>query len=473
MVEMMTQHPGLRGVEHEMKSSKVSNIGDPDTDKDGVGLRLLLPPQDVTDLLVHNYIETFESTYRVLHLPSFFEEYSQCLQSMEQARPAFVALLLVMIAAAYCTKVEKRSLLRGDSTIDREDAASYIRVVESWLALQSHKHVTPITFQIRAIILIAQQVNSIKCKRTYTESGTLVRLAISAGLHRDSEIVNTRHSNPAKKRVTLFDQELRRRVWSTISELDLQVAIDRGLPSTLRDLAIDCGPPLNTDDKDCTVSMDRLPSSKPVSEYTKSSFQHISHRTFDLRQDLASLINGRPQNMSYQDILGYDKRIVQALEDIPRWESHQDREAHISRASLQLQLLHLQILLHRPYVPRASQSKRYDYSAIAHLRAAMQILELHHALFDTGSKILCMMRSDILAAVLSVCYNFSTLGTDHRASSQTTSPRKRPASFVLDQRSSTWTGMVGLIDPFPYLENALSIFESVCTAQKRRFLSAC
>lgn len=412
MGQMVVQHPGLDHVEQEFKGMKVKASEHTSTaDKDGKTLAQLLPQRVVIEQLVRLYVETFESTYRLLHLPSFYEEYYECLKAPERARPVFVALLLAMIATMSCTKHGVPSALRGHSSLDRENAIQWIQAVETWLALQSHKHVNPIIFQLRVVIFIAQQVNCIKPKRTYTASGNLIRLAISAGLHRDGELINLRHDSLAKRRLGLFDQELRRRVWSTISELELQVAIDRGMPSSLRDLAVDCGPPLNVEDEEFTPSMDQVPLSKPTSEYTRSSFQYISHDTFELRQDLVSLINGRSPRIPYENILQYDSKIMQALEDISAWQN-QDHGALVSRTLLQLQMHHLQLLLHRPYVLRASQSKRYDYSAVVHLRAAMSIIDLHQTLVSTGNTVFCIMRSDILAAVLSICYNFCTLGPD-------------------------------------------------------------
>lgn len=422
---MVAQHPGLRNVEQEFKGTKAQAHEHTNTDTDGMTLAQLLPDEGVIDPLVRGYIEAFESTYHVLHLPSFYAEYFQCLDVREQTRPDFIALLLVMMATTYCTNSGESPVLRGDSTLDREHAAHWIRAVDSWLALQSHKHVSPIFFQIHTILFIAQQVNSIKCKRTYRASGNLVRLAISAGLHRDGELVNFRYGNPAERRVTLFDQELRKRIWSSISELDLQVAIDRGMPPTMRELTVDCGSPLNTDDEDFTPSLDQLPLPKPTSEYTNSSFQFLSHKTFDLRQELVSLVNGRPQQLLYEDILQYDRKLMQALEDIPPWQV-QDSGAHVSRTLLQLQLHQLQLLLHRPYVRRAFHSKRYEYSAIVHFKAALNIIDLHQSLFIAGSKVLGMMRGDILAAVLSISYNFSMLEPDHGTSLEPISPSHQP-----------------------------------------------
>ena len=406
MNDMVAQHPGLTQVQKELKGTKTNASDYFVIDKEGENLVPLLPGKQVVDQLVHAYIENFEATHRVLHLPSFFDEYNKCMVAPEQARPPFIALLLVMMATTSCVKPGEPSTLRGDSSLARENADHWIHATESWLALQSQKHVNAIIFQIRVVSFIAQQVNAIKRKRAFTAAGSLTRIAISTGLHRDAETVNLRHGSLVKRRVTFFDQEMRRRIWTTTSELELQTAIDRGMPATMRDLIIDCGPPLNVDDEMLGPSMDQLPLSRSTSEYTRSSFQYISYNTFALRQEIISLINGPSPNLSYEEMLQYDRKILQALDDIPAWHD-QGPESCVSRTSLQLQLNHLQLLLHRPYVLQVSPSKRYDYSAVVHLRAALSILDLHQNLVKKGNNILCMMRSDVLAAVYGICYNYS------------------------------------------------------------------
>ena len=250
MQEMVVQHPGLTYFQEEIKATNIKANKRTDIDRGGKNLSQFLPGKEVVDQLVHIYIENFESTYRVLHLPSFLDEFHEYLKASNRARPSFVALLLVMIATVSCAKPGDRLLLRGDSSLDRENAAQWIQATESWVELQSQKHVTLIMFQIRCIVFIAQQVNSVKRKRTWTTSGNLARIAIAAGLHRDTETVNVRHGDLTNRRVTIFEQEMRRRIWITIAELELQTAIDRGMPVIIRDLIFDCGPPANTNNED-------------------------------------------------------------------------------------------------------------------------------------------------------------------------------------------------------------------------------
>lgn len=405
MKEMIVQHPGLPHVQKELRNMKIKGHGpDEGAPIDAEALLSFLPQKNIADELVRIYIDFFETSYRILHLPSFWEEYSRFWSSPHKARPAFIALLLLMLATTNCIRNSKPSLFRGDSSLGREAATVWIKACDSWLQHQSQKHASLTFFQIHCASLIAKQMNSIKRKRTWTSTGTLLRLAMSAGLHRDAKIVNLRHGGPKDIQVSVFDQEMRRRIWATISELELQTALDRGMPAMMRDLIIDCGPPLNINDEQFDPSTERLSQSGPTSHYTRSSFLHVSHLTWALRLELVSLINAPTQELQYEDLLLYDKRIVQSMDDIPHWSEH---ESAVPRMLLQLQLQQLLLLLHRPYVRYEPQCSRYDYSATVHLKAAMTILDLHHKLTVVRNPVLSLFRNDILGAALSICYNLS------------------------------------------------------------------
>ena len=108
--------------------------------------------------------------------------------------------------------------------------------------------------------------------------------------------------------------------------------------------------------------------------------------------------------MPYEDVLLYDKKIMQCLDDIPHWH---DLESQVARILLQLQLQQLLLFLHTPYARDEPWGSRYDYSAIVHLRSAMTIIDLHDQLLSNRNSFLCLFRHDALNAALSICYNVS------------------------------------------------------------------
>ncbi len=405
MKDMITQHQALEPAQRQLSNTKIKGPGQgvnlPADDKTLISL---LPQKDLADQLVQIYVDNLESTYRVLHLPYFWEEYSNFWNAPQEGRSTFAVILLLILASTYCVKERDSSTFRGDSSVGRETAILWIQACDWWLQSQSQKHTTLAFFQIHCLSFIAKHMNSIKRKKTWTLAGNLMRLALSSGFHRDASIVNLRHATPSAKKVSAFDQEMRRRIWATISELELQAAFDRGMPAMLRDLVEDCGPPLNLDDKEIDPLAAQLPGPRPVSEYTSSSFQHLSRSSWPLRLELLSVINGPPLQMSYEVVLLYDKKIMQHLDEIPLWS---DQASLVPRVLLQLQLQAFLLFLHRPYAREEARSSRYGYSALVHLRSAMNILDLHHQLTSIGNKCLILFRNDVFGAALSICYNYS------------------------------------------------------------------
>jgi len=405
MKDMILQNPRLAHVQRELKNTKVKGPGQDDTiPVSDSTLAKLLPQRKVADQLVRIYVDNFETTYRVLHLPSFWAEYNAFWNAPLDGRPAFVALLLLILAATNCLNGKDPGMFRGDSSAKREIAIMWIRNCDSWLQSQSQKHITLTMFQLHCLSFISKQVNSVKRKRTWTSAGTLARLAMSAGLHRNGHIVNLRHATPSSKKVSVFDQEMRRRIWATVSELELQAALERGMPAMMQGLDSDCGPPSNLEDEDFDHSVEQLPNTKPPSHFTGSSYQHLSRSSWSLRLELVSLINGPESQMPYEDVLLYDKKIMQHLDDIPHWT---DPKGLVPRILLQLQLQQFLLVLHRPYARDESWGSRHDYSAIIHLRSAITMIDLQDQLIKTGSSFLSLFRNDLLGAALSICYNMS------------------------------------------------------------------
>lgn len=405
MSDMILQHPGLAPIQRELKNTKFKDRG-----RDGVilvndnELISMLPEREVTDQIVRIYIENLETTYRVLHLPSFWSEYNALWEAPHQTMPAFVALILLMLATSNCMGENTSILFRGDSSLKRETATMWVDKVDTWLQSQSQKHVSLTYFQIHCLSFIAKQMNSIKRKRLWMSVGNLLRLAMSTGLHRNAQIVNSWHAPQQGKKISVFDQEMRRRIWTTVSELELQAALERGMPTMLRDLVEDCGSPLNIDDEGFDQTSEQLPNSRPSEQFTRSSYQHLSRSSWSLRLELVSSINSSNSQMSYGDVLLYDRKIMQRLGDIPHLN---DQEGLVPRILLQLQLQQLLLYLHRPYARDEPRGSRRDYSAVVHLKSAMVILDLHEQLKKVGRNYLCLFRNDTLRAALSIYYNMS------------------------------------------------------------------
>lgn len=362
----------------------------------------LLPGRETVDRLVRLYFDTFESVYRILHAPTFWTEYQGFWEDPQVARPAFVVIVLLLIAAVNCVAVREQPTYIGDSATARESAILWIEACDMWLQRQSQKHVYLAIWQIRCLVLLAKLSNTVKKKRAWTSAGSLLRQAMSAGFHRDPSLLGAK--------VSIFDQEMRRRLWATMVELELQASIDRGMPSTSAGLPTDVSPVLNVNDEDFGEESQKSPTAKASDDFTAASFLHISRSSLPLRISLNSLLNQLSSQARYEDALMYEEKIMQKLQEIPAGTGLNAGEEgsifpELIRTLLDVQLRQFLILLHGPFARQAQSSSRYSLSKMVCFNAASSIVDQHSKLVASGNHTLLLFRNDIFRAALSICHN--------------------------------------------------------------------
>ena len=462
-------HPRVASVEKDLKGiiarHKRAKRAERNEYHDDAELFALLPDKSVTDRYIATYFATLETTYRVLHQPTFRRDYENLWVNNAQSSSGTVVLALLVIAILRCSVREIDSLkFNGNYTTARETALRHISVCESWLNKQSHKHLTLTTMQVHCLLFIAKQVNLWKRKRLWTTAGSLVRFGMSSGLHRNSDLLN--------KKISCFAQEMRRRLWATMIELELQESIDRGMPAISAGISFDCGLPTNIEDRDLCVKSSIPVFSKPLEDFTATSFLQASQQSLSLRVKLNSIVNGSSGDMSYSDLMAYDESIRQHLRQIPEWdikgdpinpivqaEAYHDpscdetwdtvhkqhpvaetpigalavtserisseasppEESHIkdpflsanqfhpllAKTLLELQLQQFLILLHSPFARSCQKNPLYQGSVMSCYDAAHRVVELHSKLLATGNTILCLLRNDVIRAAFTICHNVS------------------------------------------------------------------
>lgn len=156
-------------------------------------LRDQIPPQHIADKLVQAYLRTFESVFRVLHVPTFLEECSDYFANLELARDEFlITLMLVMaIGIGFCPEVTGWN------------AHAWIHSAQAWLGPSKRKHASIPGVQITCLLLLARQSNNVEADVIVVQVGALLHLAMQTGLHVDPSLL------PA---TSFYDQEIRRRL---------------------------------------------------------------------------------------------------------------------------------------------------------------------------------------------------------------------------------------------------------------------
>ena len=185
----------------------------------------VLPARDVVEPLINLYLDTFEYVHHVLHMPSFCREYTAFWEDCTNRSSGSAATMLLMMACAHPVAHAGSTPLLANFQITHSAVVTWIEAAESWLNVQSQKHLTLTYLQVSCLLVLCKKLNEVKVKRHWTFVGTLLRFAISGGLHRDPSLLGNR--------ISVFEAEMKRRIWASILDIELQTSIDRGLMSML------------------------------------------------------------------------------------------------------------------------------------------------------------------------------------------------------------------------------------------------
>lgn len=358
-----------------------------------------LPEKSVLDVQAALYFQNWETTYRTLHEPSFWEEYRHFWEQRPNniGQVGFAVVLLLVYAIAKCV-TPKDDVFVGDMTTDRQTASDLINLCGAWNSRQPRKRLTLLFFQIQCLLLLAKRVNCLYLKQDWVTSGDLLRMALGAGMHRDPSLL-------AIGKISEFEKEMKKRLWWTIAELELISSIEEGIQSSLTGLYFDTPAPTNLPDDAFSIETLEMPAGRPVDSFTTTSYLLASAESLSLRVHLNQLLNDPSSEIRYADVLHYDSQLNSAISSLPHWGGNR---ATTPTALLHLQLQQFLLMLHRPYAKLAAQQDRFTYSFTAVVSSSSSIITIHDELLAKGSLSLNNSRNDVVRVGLSlsdVAYN--------------------------------------------------------------------
>ena len=358
----------------------------------------MIPSQGVAKSLAELYFDRFEVTYRILHAPKFWKDFNSSWDGSAKADSTFSVILLLVVLIAKTIAPADWIQKTGLDFTGLETAPVIVETCEAWISTQSKKHLTLELFQIRILIHVAKQINNVQLKQTWTSSGTLLRFAMAAGLHREPNLLDNR--------ISLYNKEMRRMLWATIVELDLQASLDRGMASSLGGQRWDCKAPKNIDDDAFDDANQSMPISKPSQDFTSMSFLHLSQKSIHLRTELCSLLNEPVPNLSHEQVLAYADQITILLDELPRWS---DGKEGMVRRVLEIQLRQYLLLIHFRFHQNAPGGEKQNYSTFVCASTAASILQGYRKLRESGYSVYSLSSiGGILRPSLALCQIVST-----------------------------------------------------------------
>ncbi|KAJ5278885.1 hypothetical protein N7478_004257 [Penicillium angulare] len=306
-------------------------------------LKSNLPSKSVCDRLVAIYQRNFEKVHRILHVPSFVRDYNNFWAQSGQDI-SFLSMFLPIVTSVLLVSV----VFDGQSPSSPYSSTDWdylyhnaIAAVQAWMQKLPRKQKTEIaTLQVGALILLARQLHLRPPEEIWSESGSLVRSAMVMGLH--VNISQWKGSTP-------LHAELRRRLWITIVEMDLQASMTAGMPVITPDIPISSLIPSNLNDADFDDSSNALPPPRSLDEETDSIYQIILSRSLEQRiRAVRYTHNTNPQD-DIGERLRQGERMQEVLDQIPAsLKPDHDSEDVELRSSLNRVLL--SVFIRRPLV---------------------------------------------------------------------------------------------------------------------------
>lgn len=208
--------------------------------------------------------------------------------------------------------------------------------------------------------------------------GTLIRLAMRMGYHRDPSHY---------PKISAFDGEMRRRLWAIICQLDILVSFQVGLPRTIQPWQYDTELPSNIHDTDFDENSVKLPPSRPSTEWTACGYTRGKSRIMKCFGQITDLAYSREQ-ASYEEILAIDRRLEEARELLPPLLQYQPidqcfaetTELIMKRYTLEILYQKARVVIHRRYM--AETNSKYTYSRKNCLDAARETLRHHSDVYQ-------------------------------------------------------------------------------------------
>ncbi|PWY87550.1 hypothetical protein BO70DRAFT_351049 [Aspergillus heteromorphus CBS 117.55] len=311
-----------------------------------------LPPKDLADKLVDCYLQTTETIYPILHVPSFRRDYEALWSPTSEHKTAFLVQVKLVLAIGATTYDEHFSL--------RSLAVKWVYEAQTWLAEPEYKSRFSIqAVQIHLLLLLAREAAGIGPTLIWISFGELLRTAIHMGLHRDPT---------GLPKGPFLAAEMRRRLWNTILEISLQTSMTCGGPLLMTSDDFDTEPPSNFDDEQLIEgNSSEDPAPNPDSKFTRVTIARTLRKTFPLRAAIVKFLNDMNSHGTYEETLRLDAQLRASYKDL--CQTLQAFRSNTGPSPSQFAIRAVDFLMHRylsslhlPFFFPAMHETSYAYS---------------------------------------------------------------------------------------------------------------
>ncbi|KAI5917023.1 hypothetical protein F4810DRAFT_698280 [Camillea tinctor] len=329
------------------------------------GYSTVFPARNVADNLVEAYLRTFERVYRILHIPSFEQEYEDFWKGTNSSLIFNIKLQLCMaIGAGFYDEIFSL----------RKAAIQWVYEASTWLTLAGKSKLTISGLQVMCLLHLACKITGREEDIGWISAGFLLRTAMLMGLHVDpSGLPGT----------SIYEAQMRRRLWMTILEFELESCVNCGACPTISLDDLDFLPPSNLHDHQ--LKSEESPNELSRETFTYTSIQIGLSRSLRLRISIAKLINGSSTaNLTYERATKLSSELTEAYGALRSYlRNFRDETVPLfQKLMCEMILQRYFIVLHVPFYSLASGNPTYLLSQKICIDAA---LRLAHSALDISS----------------------------------------------------------------------------------------
>ncbi|PNP46385.1 hypothetical protein TGAMA5MH_02421 [Trichoderma gamsii] len=383
----------------------------PAVDIDDVLTDLL--PRQTCDALISQYFNSGFMASGILHPEKFQKEYEKFWESPTKAPPLWISLLFSVLSLTTTLRfisAPSESITTTSTLLTLRRRAIQCLILGKFATANSYS---------LEILVIHLQCSFMAHKKLtsdhWFEMGTLIRLAFRMGYHHDPDNL---------RGISVFDGEMRRRVWHNIIQVDALMSFQMGLPSMIPTELCDTKVPRNLQYSDLEIGMTLLPPGRPLYENTPIRYPIAKAGIMAaFKKIVAHSLSIQPP--TYDTTIVLDNELREAYSAMPDVlkakdvsQSFMDTSSVIfERCTLEMLKLKGIIVLHRRFITSEVDSHRAEHSRRACAEAALDILarqaDIHQAsqpggrLYDDRWMMSSLTVHDFLLAAMVLCLHLS------------------------------------------------------------------
>lgn len=340
-----------------------------------------MPARALADRLVGDYLRTFETIYRVFHLSTFKDEYEALWRDPTEINTATTIKVQLCLALGASFHDDEFSL--------RKQALQWIYEANAWLASSEQSRFSTSGLQIMCLLQQARMITEpLIGDLVWVSGGTLCRTAISMGLHLDPSML---------PKMSVLRAEMRRRLWTTIVELELEASVEAGVPPQLAREGFSCQLPSNLNDSQLSSDSDTVPAPASSNLATDASLQIALGRSLNTRLAIANFSNQPPSSpRRYEEVLKLSSELTACCRSLRDSLGALGPAASVFQKRLcEMITQRYFLILHLPYTPLTTAQPLYHFSRKKCVETALGILYAVLQLSLDGDPVLASLQAAV------------------------------------------------------------------------------